>query len=82
MSNNPESVTQLITNFSDEHRSTILHLIKAQVEDGKTADTGLKKEAWTKILNEFNQQFSVLATKTQLQSQLGTASILFFIIFN
>jgi hypothetical protein len=70
-----KSPMEQIKKFTDEHRGTLIGFLREEIEAGKTADNGLKKEAWASIVGKFNAHWKIIAQKSQLQSQLGTVFI-------
>ncbi len=58
--------------WNDTQRLVLIIAVKGQLDIGKTAENGLKKEAWTAILKEFNEATKCQYTKAQLQSLLAT----------
>ncbi|DAZ96661.1 TPA: hypothetical protein N0F65_009224 [Lagenidium giganteum] len=55
--------------WTDARRLVLIRAVKKQVAKGKATDNGLKKEAWTAVLDEFNVTNGLRYTKAQLQSQ-------------
>jgi hypothetical protein len=56
--------------WNDQMRFIFIAAIQKQVTAGKSAENGLKKEAWTKIVSEVETNTGATFTKAQLHSQL------------
>lgn len=55
--------------WNTSRRAYLVAQIRDQVIRGKTSDTGLKSEAWSSILVDFNQHFGTNYGKLQVQNQ-------------
>ena len=59
--------------WNDAQRKVFIKCIREQVELGKIGDNGLKKEAWSAILGNFNKKTALNYTKGQLHTQVSTS---------
>jgi hypothetical protein len=60
---------ETVANWDKSQRVLLLKAIKRPLDKGKGADAGLKKEAWTRVLLEFNRNAKKNLKKLQLQNQ-------------
>ena len=52
-----------------EKDAFLIFLLQEQVNRGKRADSGFKKEAWTSVTDDFNKRFTVIYKLDQIKAR-------------